>query len=616
MTSNKGYNKPKMKWGNKASLAALILSFLVVIALFVSSPSTTDENKNLVYHDPLELPTVWKWCYWAALCTHFLMYILCSIKWTYCSLSDYGLRPTRFNEVWLLVMRWTHFMFAAVILGLVLIGHNTVSPALLFPMAVLLWLSFYHALSRTTFRPVPCYLLALAAVILFICFSGLPYYKINNMWGLGDFVADVFNFLDEFFSTDSSTFKTLFASSAMIAVLASTVLAAGKKMLNKYLTQAEDTAEKNKRRQLLSHWWYNPKAVLIENASICVAIGFGSVCAVALIASSNKAIDKLSEDSIGYSLLFFSAVASILSTFGIAGLFMTRDNDLLKSEYFFLHYTALQIGQFRLGEDDSFYSSVQADLDAGRLHHQMIPYAPLLVACDKLKIYLNHRGLVAHLTRGMFGCVSREKAERRINDFSQVAINLLVNNSMIRSENEVEHHVNYIFECIGSVVRCEQTHGVLVSGLFNAYRDVRNPLKTVETAKKTVANNKGDNGREEKTPARDFTGSDLLISSVLFSLMDSPYARKCLPVRNINTCIQIMRKAMMESDIKFYLSHQDLSANDLIELTLFDAMNELAGMFERGGCITSAHCNKTCTECRLGMKKSLDALEVAHHKRA
>lgn len=71
----------------------------------------------------------------------------------------------------------------------------------------------------------------------------------------------------------------------------------------------------------------------------------------------------------------------------------------------------------------------------------------------------------------------------------------------------------------------------------------------------------------------------------------------------------------MESDIKFYLSHQDLSANDLIELTLFDAMNELAGMFERGGCITSAHCNKTCTECRLGMKKSLDALEVAHHKR-
>ena len=612
-------NSSKMTLQNKITIAVMFFSFLATVFMVLISPpmrrSVSDEVHP--FCDPSGLPFGAYICYWCLLAIHFGAYLFCSLKWIYCSLKQQKLRPIRYNEAWLLAMRWIHFLYAAFLTGLIVISNYTISATVLFPLAILLWLSFFHALSRTTFRPIPCYLLSLSAVILFICFSGLPYQS-ENFWGLKSFAKDVYNFLDNIFNSSSDTFKTLFASSAMIAVLASTVLTAGKSMLNKIRAQAEDNTSKNTRRQLLAHWWYNPKAVIIENASICVSTGFIAACSIVLIAACNKAIND--RDG-GYSLIFFAAVASIFSAIGIVGLFTVRDNDLLKSEFFFLHYTALQVGQLRLGEDDSAKSSVEERLSS---EEDRTALDWLRIWHDKIKIYLNRQQYIAHFTRGMFGSVNQDKAERRLRDFCQVSVNLLINGSTIRSENEVAHNISFLFENIGEVVRCKQTHGILVSELFNAYRDERAKVNLAISTSQNDDKKQPNSGTSKKTTlsqkqkASSFLTSDLLFSSILFSLINSPHARKCAPIMNINSCVQTIQTILEMPDINFFFFSGNLSANELIDLLQFDALDHIARMYIGDGCIASWQCEKNCLECRYGQarqRNKSDTIAIAHNLR-
>jgi hypothetical protein len=663
-----GFVRAPMRLGNKLVLFALVISFLTFVILILASPpmddlrstsqstegtdlpvtvgvpetadaqsvsgeetdqgsgdiASNDTNVFRPYHDPMKLPLGWQLCYWILVGVHLLAYSVCSFRWTYCSLRQEKLRPIRFNELILLWTRWLHFLYSGLLLCLIFFSDYSVPAAILFPLSVFLWISFFHALSRTTFRPLPCYLLALSAVVLFICASGLPYQS-ENMWGIEGFVSKVYRFLSKIFDTDSTTFKTLFTSSAVIAVLVSTVLSAGRKILKQYQSQAEDTSSKNTRRQLLSHWWYNPKAVLIENANVCVAVGFVLACGFILLAASNKATK---DEAGGYSLLFFAAVASISAAIGIFGLFTVRDNDLLKSEYYFLHYTALQIGQLRLGKDGDYTSSVEEALKKGNPRRPLGLRSRGKIWYDKFKIRANHWRFTAHITRGLFGCVSQEKAERRIRDFCQVAVHLLIYNSTIRSENVAAHKISFLFESIGEVVRCKQTHGALLSELFNAYRDARQTTGSAKDAEQEAAakENGGEDDadsqtskqktkQESKKAANGFSESDLLLSSMLFSLINSPHARKCPPIININVCIQTMREVLQSSNVNFFLFTRNLSANDLIDLVQFDALNRLARMYYGDGCIASWQCDKACESCRYAQARTLADLEIAHNKR-
>ena len=630
--------KEKILTWNNVRLFLLALSIVLAIVIVWRNyfPNCKWDNNQILFKIEMNdttgkeeevINTIWdnirgNLLYSALVLIHIVTYLCCTAFDTYCSLTDKDRTITiiRRNELILWIVRWFHFIIALII-SYRSVFHRIVFPNLIvIPLTILLFISFFHAFSRTTFRVIPTYMLSFAATLIFLCLSGFGYaYNSDpvfskNLWGVGIDSIGLATILND-------RVPKTFTNSAILVIVAPFFVALSKYLLEKYHTQTTEDSLKTTRRQLLSHWWFNPKAVFIENANLCVAICVAFACVVTIIINfpnktesdqtapkcSNIHIEQTEEQKLSFDITiddssneetdqdnalpfleYLSLFASAAAFVGIVWLFEIKDNDILRNEHYYISYLSLQVSNFSTNEDTILIKRIG-------------------------------KRFCAHLSRGMYGQINKEKTFHRLHDYSQVVAHLFANTSTIRSEDMAMHNVKGILLKMGDCMKSQKTKSLLVSEMTYAFIDTQKRIekesedrdavkKQARTDQPTHYNQQilmkwisestitTSTPEEKPIEERRISEAELLFSDVVHGFTQQSCSKNntCDAFTCLNKLTEAIKYAFDQETIAWRISDYELSSDEFVRAIQFDALKWIAQWHVTGKCIFAWLCKNPC----------------------
>lgn len=568
----------------------------------------------------------------------------CLMKYNYYRLGGdiekgrvkFGMEDARLNETVLLWTRWVYFSAAIIVAFGCTFGDWYLSTWIALSLSILLFPCLFQAISRITFRIWPAVILAFAGAVLYLSVVGgrigvlttkLPVQLWKDSGGL--MAAENIDRLP-------STFK----NSVILVALAPFFLFLARQIYDRYRKQTEDSEGKTTRRQLLTHWWFNPRIPMLDNSAIILLAGFAVVCVIAIglhfpqvmektesnktaessaatesvnssvtaptvmqettkgaeaetaetVAATNISVDIRRNEEEGYRITgniktgdsgsddsplpFFEYVAFLgtaLSFIGSVTLFEIRDNTIIQSEYNYILYLSLQLhNSEQVKRNGTFF-----------------------------------RRILGHLTRGLYGSIRAEKADRKQLDYCQVLANLFIHFSALDSENNEYHKTRRVMREIGKSKQLSNvSKSVLLSRMLSAFELA---LAAEDEAKPRKANQSKEKKEEA---AQKVQMAELVFSASIQELLQANarcpattdnnllgYA--CLPITAIYSAQKMLYRVIEKVEMNIRLINLRIPIEDFTNIIQHDVLFEISRWQNKSNCIFQWMCDPgRCRFCR------------------